>query len=77
LEQTLAGMDEAVQSIKRFSQTRGDIDRLAETLARSAEIAEALAALPEQLRAVMEENAARQAELVNPRGRTWLGTRPR
>lgn len=77
LQQTLAGMEEAVQSIKRFSQSRKDIDRLAETLARSAEIADALAGLPEQLRLVLEENAVRQAELANTRGRKWLGSRPR
>jgi chromosome segregation ATPase len=78
LHTTLAAMDEAVQSIKRFSQSRADIDRLTASLARSAEIAEAIAALPEQIRGLLEESAAQQAETLQARNRkTWLGGRPR
>lgn len=78
LHETLAGMEEAVASIKRFSQSRADIDRLTASLARSAEIAEAIAALPEQIRGLLEESAAQQAETLQARNRkTWLGSRPR
>jgi hypothetical protein len=78
LHETLAGMEAAVDSIKRFSQTRDDIDRLSEALARSAEIAEAISSLPEQMRAMLEQLATQQADMVQARGRkTWLGGRPR
>jgi chromosome segregation ATPase len=78
LHETLAGMEAAVDSIKRFSQARGDVDRLTAALARSAEIAEALASLPEQIRSMLEQTAVRQAEISEARGRkTWLGSRPR
>jgi hypothetical protein len=78
LHETLLGMQEAVRSINRFSQSREDIDRLTATLAQAAEIAEAIQTLPQQLRTVLEQSAVQMADSAGSRGRkTWLGGRPR
>jgi methyl-accepting chemotaxis protein len=79
LHDTLRGLEEVVTSIRSFSQARGDIDRLNATLARSAEISDAIAALPDQLREILEQNANHRAGLSNLPGkvRTWLGRRPK
>jgi ABC-type transporter Mla subunit MlaD len=79
LHDTLRGLEEAVVSIRTFSQSRGDIDRLNETLAHSAEISDAIATLPDQLREVLEQNANHRPGLSNLPGRvrTWLARRPK
>jgi len=78
LHQTLVGLEGTVDSIKSFSQAREDIDRLTETLARAAEIADAISSLPEQMREMLKHNSGLHAR-ANSRGgfRTWLGGRPR
>jgi hypothetical protein len=79
LHHTMAGLGDAVHSIQQFSHARADIDRLTETLARAAEITDAIAALPEQLREVLEQTVRRSGASANSRLgiRTWLGGRPR
>jgi methyl-accepting chemotaxis protein len=79
LHDTLRGLEDAVSSIRTFSQARPDIDRLNETLAHSAEISDAISALPDQLREILEQNANHRAGLSNLPGRvrTWLARRPK
>jgi ABC-type transporter Mla subunit MlaD len=79
LHDTLRGLEGVVASIKTFSHARADIERLNDTLARSAEISDAIAALPEQLREILEHNANHSAGLTNFRGkvRNWLVRRPK
>jgi ABC-type transporter Mla subunit MlaD len=79
LHDTLRGLEEVVASIRNFSHARADIDRLNATLARSAEISDALAALPDQLREILEQRTNHSAGLSNLPGRvrTWLGRRPK
>ena len=78
LHQTLAGLEGAIESIKKFSHARADIDRLTESLARAAEIADAIAALPDQIKAILEQSAAQHAEHAAANSRkSWLGGRPR
>ncbi|HJQ80022.1 MAG TPA: hypothetical protein VJ828_08710 [Lacipirellulaceae bacterium] len=79
LHETLRGLEEVVASIRSFSHARADIDRLNTTLARSAEISDALAALPDQLREILEQRTNHSAGLSNLPGRvrTWLTRRPK
>jgi hypothetical protein len=79
LRQSLAGLAQAVESIQKFSHARADIDRLTDTLARAAEISDAIAALPEKLQEMLEQNARHAANRANSRGtiRTWLANRPK
>jgi chromosome segregation ATPase len=78
LHETLRGLEEVVASIKTFSHARADIDRLNDTLARSAEISDAISALPEQLREILEQRTNHSPGLNLPgRVRTWLARRPK
>jgi hypothetical protein len=79
LHQTLTGLEGAVASIRNFSHVRSDIDRLTASLARAAEIADAISSLPEQIRDILEQNADHHAALAASRGsfRNWLVGRPR
>lgn len=78
LHETLAGVREAVAAIGAFSHARADIDRLTETLARAGEISDALAALPDRLREVVEQNANYGLRLAGGRSlKRWLPGRPR
>jgi hypothetical protein len=78
LHNTLRGLEEVVASIRNFSHARADIDRLNATLARSAEISDALAALPDQLREILDQRTNHSAGLNLPgRVRTWLTRRPK
>jgi hypothetical protein len=79
LPQTLAGLEGAVAAIKNLRHARADVERLSDALARAAEISEAISALPEQLRDVLEQQAGHHTAATNSRGRflTWLARRPR
>jgi hypothetical protein len=79
LHETLHGLEEVVASIRNFSHARADIDRLNATLARSAEISDAIASLPEQLKEVLEQrtNHSTGMSTLPGRVRTWLTRRPK
>lgn len=79
LHQALVGIERTVGAIQDFSHSRADIDRLTEALARAADVADAISALPEQVRDVLEQCADHNAALAGSRSgfRTWLGGRPR
>jgi hypothetical protein len=53
---TLAGLKNAIETMKRGIDTHDDINRLNDTLARAADISDAISALPEQFRSVLEQN---------------------
>jgi hypothetical protein len=86
--QRFADMDKAVkeltgtiEAIKSFSDVRKDIEHLSQALAQAAQVAAAIAALPEQIRNVLEEVAKthEQQALANSRGilATWFRGRKR
>lgn len=79
LHDTLVGLEDAVAAIKNFSHARADIDRLSDTLARAAEISDAISALPEQIRDILEQKANHNADGPNSRGKfmTWFARGPR
>jgi hypothetical protein len=78
LHETLSGLESAVDSIKQLSHARADIDQLTETLARAAEIADAISSLPEQIRGILVETMAQRAEHTrSPARMPWLLKRPR
>ena len=79
LHQTLSGLADTVDAIKQFSNARADIDRLNDTLARAAKIGDAISALPEQIRQILEQSVDQHANSTDSSGRfmTWLSRRPR
>jgi hypothetical protein len=79
LHHTLTGLADTVDAIREFSNARADIDRLTDTLARASEISEAISALPEQLRQVLDQGFDSQVADADSSGRfmTWLAKRPR
>jgi hypothetical protein len=52
--ETLAELKEVADAIKSVNNVPGDSERLSGTLARAAEISDAISALPEQIRSVLE-----------------------
>jgi hypothetical protein len=80
LHETLSRLEGTVAAINKLSQSRADIDRLTEALGRAAEISEAISALPEQIRGILEETASRDGEPEpepQPARMPWLLKRPR
>lgn len=78
LQGALAGLEETVKSIRKFSESRPDIDRMCNALSRAAEISDAISALPDDIRDIMEQTA-HNAAVMDSRGGfiTWLSRRPR
>ena len=79
LQQTLAGLADTVDAIKQFSSSRADIDRLNDTLARASKIADAISALPDQIRQILEQTVDNHGNSADSGGRlmTWLSRKPR
>jgi hypothetical protein len=79
LHNTLAEMQDGVNTIQSLGYAQADIDRLTEMLAGAAEIANAISSLPEMIRDVLEQNATHDAALESSRSgiRSWLAGRPR
>lgn len=74
LHRHLAGLQETIESIQRFSGAREDVDRLTESLSQAAAIADAISSLPEQIRELLEQSMANSnGGYVADRGRrTWI-----
>jgi len=71
LDETLARMQQTVSSLGDLGDARQQIERLSQSLAQAATVADAIAALPDQLRQVLEETALAQQEqesVTGPRG---------
>lgn len=62
LDQTFHSLEDAVAAIRDFSAARPDIERLTQSLAQAAAVTDAIAALPQQVRQVLEEAARTRAE---------------
>jgi methyl-accepting chemotaxis protein len=79
LHQTLTGLSGTVDAIKEFSSARADIDRLNDTLARASKIADAISALPDQIRQILEQSVNHHANTAESSGRlmTWFSRKPR
>jgi hypothetical protein len=78
LHDTLVGLHGTIDAIRTFSESRDDIDRLTTTLARAAEVADAISSLPLQIRGMLEQNAAQPADVGAERSRKiWQVGRPR
>jgi methyl-accepting chemotaxis protein len=77
LHHTLSGLKQTVASIHDFSESRADIDQLLEALSRASEVADAIAALPEQIREVVEQSGLPPRERENAGRKVWLRARPR
>jgi methyl-accepting chemotaxis protein len=79
LHETLAGLEQVVESIERFSDTRSDIDRLSDALAHAADISDAISSLPEQIREIIEQSCRHDAAISDSRSslRTWISKWPK
>lgn len=77
LHETLSGLKQTVESINDFSDSRADIDQLLEALSRASEVADAIAALPEQIRMVVDSGGMPARDRESAGRKIWLRTRPR
>lgn len=79
LRETLAGLEDAVNSVKEVSHAGDNIDRLTEALIQVGDITDGIATLPTQIREVLEQNADHNASLAKSRGglSSWILRRPR
>ncbi len=74
LDETLASLSGTVDAIRNFSDARGEIERLSESLSKAATISEAISELPTQIRDVLEEVArAHQRELESTASGGMMG----
>ncbi|NLF70271.1 MAG: hypothetical protein GX575_14625 [Candidatus Anammoximicrobium sp.] len=62
LDQTFQSLEGAVAAIRDFAAARPDIEHLTQSLSRAAAVTDAIAALPQQVRQVLEEAATARAE---------------
>ena len=62
LDQTFQSLEHAVAAIRDLSAARQDIEHLTRSLAQAATIADAISALPQQVREILEEAARVRAE---------------
>ncbi|MBL7037127.1 MAG: hypothetical protein ISR77_00785 [Pirellulaceae bacterium] len=76
MDETFANLAGTVEAIQDFTNVRQDINHLSQALSQAATVAESIAALPEQIRTVLEgvAEAQRQQALANSKGSmmTWL-----
>ena len=81
MDETVKRLAGTVEAIQNFAEVRKDIEHLSEALAQAAKVAEAITALPEQIRNVLKEVAEAHEEqsLANSRGglTTWFRGRKR
>jgi ABC-type transporter Mla subunit MlaD len=80
MDETMKRLVGTVEAIQNFSEVRKDIEHLSQALAQAAQVADAITALPEQIRNVLEEVARAHEEqaLANSRGSlTWFRGRKR
>jgi chromosome segregation ATPase len=79
LDETLARFAGTVEVIHDFTEVRRDIERLSASLAQAAQVAEAIAALPEQVKQVLVQVAETQQRQLaadsKGHGRAWFWRR--
>lgn len=64
LHTTLSGLESTVRTMREFNEAGTDIKRLAESMQRASEVADAIADLPSQIRETLDQHASDQAELA-------------
>ena len=79
MDETFTNLAGTVEAIQDFADVRQDINHLSQALSQAATVAESIAALPEQIRTVLEDvaEAQRQQALANSKGSVmkWLRRR--
>lgn len=68
LHQTVFGIEQTMQEMQRFLSAGGNIDRLSTSLAQVADVAVAIAALPQQILETLNQHVPDQAEIAASRG---------
>lgn len=78
LHRTLAGLEQTAKTLHEFGRAGGDVNRITKSLAEAADVADAIAALPGQIREVLEQYANGHPEGGAPTGKLmgWLRSRP-
>lgn len=78
LHKTLGGLEQTAKSMQAFGQAGGDVDRITKSLADAADAADAIAALPDRIREVLEQHSDAHAVAGNGGGKLmgWLRGRP-
>jgi methyl-accepting chemotaxis protein len=69
LDETLQRLTGTVDAIRDFSGARQDIEHLSQSLSRASAVSDAIAALPEQIREVLEEVARTHQKQVDSQSR--------
>jgi len=62
LDQTFQSLEGAVAAIRDFAAARPDVEHLTQSLSRAAAVTDAIAALPQQVRQVLDDAAQARAE---------------
>ncbi|MDA1051248.1 MAG: hypothetical protein O3C40_12320 [Planctomycetota bacterium] len=78
LHRTLAGLEQTAKAMQEFGRAGGDVDRITKSLADAADVADAIAALPGQIREALDQHAEAQAVVAGSKGKLmgWLRSRP-
>ncbi len=78
LHRTLAGLEQTAKAMQEFGLAGGDVERITRSLADAADVADAIAALPGQIREILEQHANGQGEVAGSTGKLmgWLRSRP-
>lgn len=77
LHTTLSGLESTVRTMQQFNEAGADIQELSDAMQRAAQSADAIADLPGQLRELLDQHAAEQAELAASRGLgSWFRPKP-
>jgi len=66
-DDTLSRLEGGLVELQRFSRSRDDIDRLAESLARVSEAGDAIADLPQRVREILEHISLEQGNHLTAR----------
>ncbi len=74
LNRTLAELEQTAKAMQEFASAGGDVERITKSLADAADVADAIAALPGQIRDVLDQQPNGQAEAAGSSGKLmgWL-----
>lgn len=78
LHQTLEGLEQTTKAMQEFGRAGSDVERITKSLADAADVADAIAALPRQIREILEQHTNGQAKVAGSSGKLmgWLRGRP-
>jgi ABC-type transporter Mla subunit MlaD len=73
LDQTLSRLEGTVNAIQQFGDAGSEIQKLSQSLAQAATVAQAISELPEQIRQILEQTVAAHRNEMDNTQAGWLG----